>query len=471
MSSSQLGRTGPLPRTAWADRVRVLADANGVGVEGLGAMLEEEVARSERLLFTVTPAEELDEVSHWQRLADAAWCGQVRTIVAMHNRMTPGEREFLACEMALALNLSDGCAQDIVATALLAADAPGLLEAVEAGLLTVRHVHAVLKELAGCGLSTEEQHAVVTVALVRYAGETPLELGKLIARLLLTVHGAAAAAKEADATYRRRVRVRAVEDGQGILVARGPLWMIEQMRAALAAQAATLTGDDPDAHGELSRTRDAIEFDLLHDLILGRAQASAPGGGSWTAAIVMPESVARGADDELAEIPGLGPVLPATARDLLAAADTVQRIVVDAEGQVIDVSPPQRGSSRTPDRTNADDTLQRLRELPLRGEPDPSAGYRPGERLRAYVRARELTCTFPGCTRPAVRCDLDHRVAYPYGPTSAENLHALCRRHHRAKQALFVVDRLPDGTTRWFTRGGWWFDRPPRSYLDPPDDE
>jgi hypothetical protein len=44
------------------------------------------------------------------------------------------------------------------------------------------------------------------------------------------------------------------------------------------------------------------------------------------------------------------------------------------------------------------------------------------------------------------------------------NLAPLCRRHHRAKQAVFTVLRLPDGTTRWITRGGWWFDRQPQGY-------
>ncbi|HUR51322.1 MAG TPA: hypothetical protein VMZ11_04280, partial [Mycobacteriales bacterium] len=121
----ELGRSGPLPRTAWADRVRVLADASGVDVVGLGELLEAERDRAEGVLFTSTPATELDQISRWQRLADAAWCGQVRTIVAMHNRMSPTEREFLACEVALALNLSDSATQDLIATGLLAADAPG----------------------------------------------------------------------------------------------------------------------------------------------------------------------------------------------------------------------------------------------------------------------------------------------------------------------------------------------------------
>ncbi|MDH4354198.1 MAG: HNH endonuclease, partial [Actinomycetota bacterium] len=48
---------------------------------------------------------------------------------------------------------------------------------------------------------------------------------------------------------------------------------------------------------------------------------------------------------------------------------------------------------------------------------------------------------YPGCDRPANRCDLDHTAAYPAGPTTTENLGALCRRHHLLKH------HQPDPTT------------------------
>jgi hypothetical protein len=84
--------------------------------------------------------------------------------------------------------------------------------------------------------------------------------------------------------------------------------------------------------------------------------------------------------------------------------------------------------------------------------------------LRRYVHAAHRTCSFPHGRRPAADSDLDHRLAWPNGPTDPENLHPLCRRHHRAKQAAFTVIKLDGGSTRWITRGGWWFDRPPPAY-------
>lgn len=93
-------------------------------------------------------------------------------------------------------------------------------------------------------------------------------------------------------------------------------------------------------------------------------------------------------------------------------------------------------------------TLRPLR-LPA-SEPEPR--YRPSARLAAFVRARDVTCRFPGCTVPAVLCDIDHVIPYPLGVTHAANLVCLCRRHHLLK-TFWVGDwallLLCDGTVVW----------------------
>jgi hypothetical protein len=63
--------------------------------------------------------------------------------------------------------------------------------------------------------------------------------------------------------------------------------------------------------------------------------------------------------------------------------------------------------------------------------------------LREQVQLRDRTCVFPGCARPARRCDVDHIIAYDHdadsegrrqpGPTTTSNLACLCRFHHRLK--------------------------------------
>ncbi|MRJ77529.1 DUF222 domain-containing protein [Aeromicrobium sp. SMF47] len=42
-------------------------------------------------------------------------------------------------------------------------------------------------------------------------------------------------------------------------------------------------------------------------------------------------------------------------------------------------------------------------------------------------------CQAPGCMVPSERCDLDHRIPHPAGPTTGDNMGPLCRRHHNLK--------------------------------------
>ncbi|MGV0745255.1 HNH endonuclease signature motif containing protein [Mycolicibacterium sp. XJ870] len=60
-------------------------------------------------------------------------------------------------------------------------------------------------------------------------------------------------------------------------------------------------------------------------------------------------------------------------------------------------------------------------------------GYRPSVALAEFIRWRDLTCRFPGCDAPAERCDTDHTVPYPAGPTHPSNTKLYCRPHHLLK--------------------------------------
>jgi hypothetical protein len=90
------------------------------------------------------------------------------------------------------------------------------------------------------------------------------------------------------------------------------------------------------------------------------------------------------------------------------------------------------------------------------GPPPPTADYSPSAALERFLRARDRRCRFPGCRARAHRCDLDHNQPWPAGGTTADNLCALCRHHHRLRHQApgWRMRRLPDGGIEWTTPGG-----------------
>jgi len=91
--------------------------------------------------------------------------------------------------------------------------------------------------------------------------------------------------------------------------------------------------------------------------------------------------------------------------------------------------------------------------------------------MARHVDARDTTCRWPGCTRPATSCDQDHRIPWPTGPTEAGNLQNLCRTHHRIKThtpTLTVLDEQT-GDTIVTTPSGHTHRRAPDPPLGEPE--
>ena len=82
------------------------------------------------------------------------------------------------------------------------------------------------------------------------------------------------------------------------------------------------------------------------------------------------------------------------------------------------------------------------------GYAPPEPGYTPSKALADFVRARDLTCRWPGCDVPAINCQLDHTIPYADGgPTHAGNLKCYCPTHHLLKTFWgWREQQLPDGT-------------------------
>lgn len=95
-------------------------------------------------------------------------------------------------------------------------------------------------------------------------------------------------------------------------------------------------------------------------------------------------------------------------------------------------------------------------------EPPPGAlTYRPNAELVALVRATYSTCTFPNCSVPASRCDIDHIVPFDHdnprsgGWTILDNLQPLCGYHHHAKTLrLWACAKLEGDGIYWRSGSG-----------------
>lgn len=152
--------------------------------------------------------------------------------------------------------------------------------------------------------------------------------------------------------------------------------------------------------------------------------------------IVVPFTTAVGLTDAPCEIPGYGWVPAEQARRIMLAADsTWQRLAVDVDTG----------------------TALRLE----------TTAYRPTAAMRAQVMAVDGTCRGPGCTVPANRCDLDHDVPWPSGPTHVSNLTAKERQHHNVRtHEQWSATRDPDGAVHWRTASARRYTTHPKDWLE-----
>ena len=140
------------------------------------------------------------------------------------------------------------------------------------------------------------------------------------------------------------------------------------------------------------------------------------GGHRAEIRITIPLSTAMGGD-EPAELDGYGPI-PAGVARAIAAGGVWKRLVTDPlTNRVIDY-----GTSR----------------------------YRPPQHMVDRVKANKPECVAPTCSRPAHLCELDHRIPFPLGHTSDENLDPQCRRDHLVRtHGGFHYVLIDDGVYEW----------------------
>ncbi len=218
-------------------------------------------------------------------------------------------------------------------------------------------------------------------------------------------------------------------DGLGVLEVTGPEVLVRAAfdRATEMARA-IIAGRDPGDEDE--RTLDQVRTDaVLALLVAGGAEHMIGTPAEAVRAsvqVTIAASTLAGEDDRMGEIDGAGPVLPELVRELAAEETVWSRLLLDPAGMIIAVD-----------------------------------SYAPTESMKRFLRARDRHCRFPGCVRPARRCQIDHNLDHAKGgKTELANLACLCVRHHTLKHPdvqdrhRWGVRQLGGGVIEWTSPSG-----------------
>ncbi|MFT4136129.1 DUF222 domain-containing protein [Microbacterium sp.] len=360
----------------------------------------------------------------------------------------------VSAELGAAMRVADRTVQRRIDDAYtLVTRFPATFSAWRSGRIEKAHAAAIVDEgafLADDAVRGEYEALVVAVAEVESAGRLRPIARAIAARL----DPEGAAEQRDDAQKDRGTRVYDLGAGLGRLIADLPLHLAHAIQDRLTRQAelihdaitdasaATADPSDTGAHDDTegladARTLDQLRADVLADVLLTGSPTAYAADENLAGLhaiqghirVTIPVECLAGTSAEPAIADGIGAVSPGLARRLAATAPGWDRILTD---------------------------------LPS-GVPVAVDRYRPSAELHRFVAARDEHCRFPGCRRPAERCDVDHTIdAAKGGPTSACNLGEFCRRHHTLKHSTpWTVEQLPGGRFRWTSPTG-------RSYTDHP---
>ena len=129
------------------------------------------------------------------------------------------------------------------------------------------------------------------------------------------------------------------------------------------------------------------------------------------------------ADAQPAELRGMGPIHPETAR----------RIACDAARTVVTLASPAGGAVAAGTAAMPLSVGRTTRTVPAH--------------IRTALHLRDQGCRFPGCDAPPAWTDGHHIIHWADGgPTELENLVSLCRRHHRAVHEQGWRIHIADGS-------------------------
>jgi hypothetical protein len=379
-----------------------------------------------------------------------------------------------AAEVAAAMNITSRKASGQMRIAVALRDhLPSVAAMFRRGDLSARVVGAITWRTQ---LITDEAvWALIDTAIATRAGKWgPLAEDKLIAAVdaLVLEHDPAALIVSKTLARSCDFVVGDLEDENGTTSVWGRLNAADAavLKTTIAAMAATVCEDDPRTAGQRRAAALAALGHGNHHLPCACDSPNCPARKSHPApkssivvTVYTDQATLDGLDDEAAQ--SAAPQTPAPATP--ASQATAQQPTPTPTGTAI-----LSGTEVLPTPLLAEllRTGATLRPLCTAVDAQPESGYRPSAGLARFVRGRDLTCRFPGCTVPAQNCDIDHVIPYPVGPTHPSNLACLCRKHHLLKTFWtgdWELALRPDGAAVWTSPTGHTYTTHPgsRSYF------
>ncbi|MBL0704364.1 HNH endonuclease signature motif containing protein [Sinomonas cellulolyticus] len=360
-----------------------------------------------------------------------------------------------ASEITARLKVSARTARGLVAEALSLTDpaAAPVLDALRSRRLSVRRAKAALD--AALPVPSEKLPAFLAAAVDIAAPDdpdrtpSPAALARRLQRLVESFTEEPLAARRAKAATDRRVDVDPAGDGMCWLTAYLPLETGAAIDTRLDSIARSLQGADE--HRSLAQLRTDAFADLLCDTAPFRAECgtgtgcstgSDAGAGAGPSAIAEPGGAprgiastgARGRSTARARTAAVGPASGVRCETILLLPVGTANGTSDAPAELLGYGPLDAVTARGLAARAA--TWSQLAVDPASGAPLAigRARYTPTAAMRRFLGARDATCRFPGCDKPAASNEADHTQEWQeQGATDTDNLALLCREHHRLK--------------------------------------
>jgi hypothetical protein len=325
----------------------------------------------------------------------------------------------------------------------LYACAPATFNALAAGEISYPHAKGLLDQLLT--IPAEKQAAFEEKVLPVAKTQPVARFLDRARRLRERLHPESIVIRTKNAVADRRTWWEPGHDGMAWLHWYGTA---EQTKAtwdritSMATDLKKLGDPAPDADAEVddpARTLEQLRADVTAGLLLNGVTPTGLGAGiRGSVMVTVPVLSLLGVDEEPATLEGYGPISPDAARRIVGDATCFTRVLTHPEtGVILSVGDTQ---------------------------------YRVTNGMRKALRMRDETCRFPGCSRPAVKSDIDHTQDWQYdGGTDLDNLAHLCEGHHRLKHlSQWSVRQEAGGVLVWTSPGKRTYRTDPANPIGPP---